>query len=98
MSAQLIFGLILNTIVFGLMGFSNNKLAIKIPGFLQNRFVNILITIAYFSSFIVILLSPENLILKIVVALLMQFLVNHIIWGSITGLIAGRKVKKNKRL
>lgn len=96
MSTQLIFGLILNTTAFGLMGFSNNKLAIKIPGFLQNRFFNILITIAYFSSFIVILLSSEILILKIFIALLMQFLINHIIWGVITGSIAGVKTKRNK--
>ena len=98
MSVQLILSLVFNTIAFGLMGFGNNKLGIAVPRFLQNKFISILITITYFSSFIVILLSPENLILKIVVALLMQFLVNHIIWGSITGLIAGMKVRRDKKL
>lgn len=98
MSTQLILSLVLNTVVFGLMGFSRNRLGITVPRFLKNNFVGTFLTVIYFSSFILILLSPGNLVLKILIALLMQFLINHIIWGSITGLIAGRKTRKNKKL
>jgi len=89
MSKQLIIGVIINTVAFGIMGFHKNKLGIKIPNFLHNEILQMLITAVYFISFVVILFSPGNLILKIIICLLMQFVINHIMWGSLTGIIAG---------
>lgn len=88
-STQLIVGIIINMVAFGIMGFHKDKLGIKIPRFLHNEILQIFITIIYFLSFAVILFSPGNLILKIVICLLMQFLINHIIWGAFAGIIAG---------
>ena len=81
-------GIAINTIAFGIMGFRNNKLGITIPRWLDNEIFQIFITIFYYTSFLVILLAPGNLIIKIIICILMQFLVNHIVWGTITGVIA----------
>lgn len=89
MSKQLIIGVIINTVAFGIMGFHKNKLGIKIPEFLHNDVLQIMVTVVYFASFAVILFSPENIILKIIICLLMQFVANHIVWGALTGIIAG---------
>ncbi len=97
MSTQLILGIILNTIAFGIMGFRKQRLGINIPPFLLSEFFNIPITLIYFASFLIILFSPERLWLKILIALAMQFLVNHILWGTITGTIAGVKSKKERK-
>lgn len=96
MSTQLIIGIIINTLIFGVMGFRNQKLGIKTPEFLKNNFFNTPTTIIYFLSFLIIIFSPDKLWLTIAVALLMQFVINHIIWGTITGVIAGRGIKKIK--
>ena len=95
MSTVLIVGIIINTVAFGIMGFHKNKLGIKIPYFMHNEILQIMVTSIYFLSFVIILFSPESLIFKIVVCLLMQFAVNHILWGSITGIIAGIFFKDN---
>lgn len=89
MNKQLIIGVIINTVSFGIMGFHKNKLGIKIPEFLHNQILQMLITAVYFVSFVVILFSPEKIILKIIICLLMQFVINHIVWGALTGIIAG---------
>jgi len=94
MSSLLIFGILINTIIFGIIGFRNQKLGIKIPEFLKNDFLNTPTTIIYYLSFLIILLSPEKLWLKIIIILLMQFVINHVLWGIITGIIAGRTTKK----
>lgn len=94
MSTQLIIGLLTNTAAFGVMGFRNQKLGIKTPKFLQNAIFSWPLIIIYDLSFIIILFSPESLWIKIAACLLMQFVINHLIWGVITGLIAGITAKK----
>lgn len=95
-SMQLFIGLATNTITFGIMGFRNNKLGITVPSWLNNEILQIFITIFYYASFLVILFAPGNLIIKIIICVLMQFLVNHIVWGAITGVIAGIFFKDKK--
>ena len=95
MSTQLILGIITNTLAFGIMGFRSQKLGIKVPRFLLTEFFNIPITIIYYLSFVIILFSPDGWILKIAVAVCMQFIVNHILWGAVTGIVAG--IGKNKK-
>lgn len=96
MSNQLILGILLNTVCFGIMGFRNNRLGIKIPNWLKSEIFGLPLLIVDLISFIIILLSPEIWWLKIIIALSMQFLVNHIIWGMITGITAGLISKNNK--
>ncbi|MFA6006144.1 MAG: hypothetical protein WC764_00205 [Candidatus Paceibacterota bacterium] len=96
MSILLIVGIIINTMAFGVMGFRNQKLGIKVPKILLREIFNIPITVIYYLSFVVILLSPDSWLQKIIIALSMQFLINHIIWGSITGIVAGIIVRRNK--
>lgn len=96
MSLQLIIGILINTVTFGLMGFQNQKLGIPVSKFLNNNFVYIIFTVVYYGSFFIILLSPENLVLKIIICILMQFLINPTLWGAITGLIAGLIERRNK--
>lgn len=90
MSEQLIIGILANTIIFGVMAFRNQKLGIRTPDFLQSKIFGMPLVIADFASFAVILLSPDEWWIKILTALLMQFLINHIFWGIITGVIASR--------
>ncbi len=94
MSNQLILGIILNTIIFGIMSFRNNKLGIKTSDFLQSPWFGFPLIVVDIISFIIILSSPENWWKKVVIALSMQFLFNHIIWGIITGIVAGRSSKE----
>lgn len=94
MSTQLIIGIIINTIIFGIMGWRNPRTGLTTPKFLHGNLFNISLTIIYFLSFVVILFSQEKLWIKIVIALLMQFVINHIIWGTIVGIITGRAAKK----
>ena len=75
MSTQLIAGIIINTLAFGVMGFRNQKLEINTPKFLLSEVFNWPTTIIYYVSFLIILFSPEKLLLKITIALLMQFLI-----------------------
>ncbi len=96
-NTQIILGIIVNTIFFGIMGVCNNKLGIPVPQFLKNKTLQLLGTIVYFVTFLVVLLAPGNILIKILICLLMQFLVNHIIWGAITGIIAG-VIERRKRL
>ena len=96
MSVQILIGILINTLAFGIMGFRRNRLGIAIPKFLANEFFQILITLVYFASFFIILFSPENLIIKIVICLLMQFLMNHVLWGFLTVVIASKFFKNIK--
>jgi len=89
MSTILLVGIIINTLAFGLMGLRRNELGIKIPKFFHNELLQTLITIIYFGSFAVILFAPESLVLKLAICLLMQFIINHIVWGIVMGIIAG---------
>ncbi len=93
MSTQLIIGIIINTIIFGIMGFRNQKLGIKTPIFLQSKLFGLPLVIADIISFIVILSSPDVWLVKIITAFLMFFVINHVVWGVLTGLIAGVKKK-----
>jgi len=98
MSNQLIIGIIINTLSFGVMGFRNQKLGIKTPEILLSEVFNIPITVIYYLSFVVILLSPESWLLKIIIAISMQFIINHILWGIITGVIAGMIARKESSI
>lgn len=89
MSTLLFVGIITNTLAFGMMGLRRNTLGIKVPEFLHNEILQMLVTAIYFGSFVSILLSPEQLVLKIILCLLLQFVINHIVWGIIWGVIAG---------
>lgn len=92
----LIVGIILNTLVFGLMGATNKQTGIPhlLPKFLVNPITDMLLLVLYIVSFVIILLSPVNLFLRIIVAVAMQFLVNHFLWGLIIGTIGGINAKK----
>lgn len=89
-------GLIINTLLFGYMGFTNEKMGVLsiIPKFLLNKYLSMVLTISYFLSFLIILLSPGNLLIHIIICLLMQFLINHLVWGIITGVIAGKLINR----
>jgi len=93
---MLIAGIIINTLLFGYMGFSNEKSGVShlMPLFLRNSVLELILTISYFGSFLIILLAPGGLIRNIIVAVLMQIIINHVIWGIITGIIAGNEAKK----
>jgi len=67
MSIQLILGIIINIITFG------------ISKFLHKRFFNIIMVI-YYLDFAIIMLSPERLWIKIVISLLIHFLISPIVW------------------
>lgn len=92
----LIVGIILNSLVFGVMGATNKQTGIPhlLPRFLVNPIADILLLILYVVSFAIILLSPVNLFLRIIIAVVMQFLVNHLVWGLIIGTIGGLDAKK----
>lgn len=97
----MIIGLLINTLSFAYMGFTNEKTGMRgiLPRFMLNKVMDFIITlILYPLSFLIILLSPGNLFVKIGICLLMQFFINHIFWGTITGVVAGliirRKYKK----
>ena len=94
MSVQLIFGLLLNTIAFGVMGLNRQQLGIKLPQYFHNGVLQLMVTMVYYASFLIILFSTESLFLKIVISLLMQFVINHIVWGLIMGSVAGLFFKK----
>lgn len=98
MSKLLIIGIIINTLSFGFAGFQNNKLGIHIPDFLRSTSLRILQNFLYFGSFILILISPGNIFIKILVCVALQFLVNHLVWGVVTGIIAGvsERGRRNK--
>lgn len=95
MADQLIIGILVNTLAFGAMAFigtdAKARVAHKIPRFLRNKYLDILTTVIYFASFLIILFAPSNLIINIIICLLMQFLINHAIWGTITGLLSSKK-------
>jgi len=88
MSIQILIGILVNTALFGLMGWSNNKLGLGVPRILSHGIFNTALAPLYFMSFGIILFSPESLFMKIVVAILLQFLINHLLWGVIIGVIA----------
>lgn len=89
-------GIILNTVIFGIMGATNKQSGIPhlLPRFFVNPIADTLLLILYVVSFITILLSPVNLFLRIIVAVAMQFLVNHFLWGLIIGTIGGIDTRK----
>ena len=97
MSTQLLIGIIINTLSFGVIGWRNPKTGLSVPKFLHSDLFNIALTFTYFLSFAIILFSPEKLLVKIIAALLMQFLINHVIWGGIFGVITGKNAKKNTK-
>lgn len=92
----LIVGIIFNTLVFGIMGATNKQTGIPhlLPKFLVNPITDMFLLILYIVSFVIILLSPVNLLLRIIVAVVMQFFVNHLLWGLIIGTIGGLDAKK----
>ncbi len=97
---MLLIGVMINTMLFGYMAFTNEKMGIshKVPQFLLNPILNTILTFLYPLSFVFILFVPGGLIKNIIVCLLLQFIINHIVWGSIVGIISGigsRKVVKD---
>jgi hypothetical protein len=100
MSAQIIIGLAVNTLCFGWMGFTNKETGIlKIAP--NNKYLVILdaiLTTFYFLSFLVIIFSPGNMLINIGISLLMQIFINHLIWGTITGIISNLILKKSGKI
>jgi hypothetical protein len=93
----LIIGILINTFLFGIMAFTDPKMGVSslVPKILKNTRVGLIFTISYILSFLIILFSGGNLIINILVCLVMQFVINHIMWGLITGIIAGKITKNN---
>jgi hypothetical protein len=89
-------GVLINTVLFSYMAFTNDKTGIphKLPNFLLSPILSTVLTLGYFASFLIIILSPGGLIRNIIIVLLMQFLINHILWGIIVGTIGGLLAKK----
>jgi len=100
MSTQIIIGLIVNTLCFGWMAFTNRENGIlKINP--KNKYLVILdaiLTAFYFLSFLIIIFSPGNILINIVISLLMQVFFNHLIWGTITGIISSLILKKSGKI
>lgn len=78
MSIQLILGIVINIITFG------------ISDFLRKRFFNT-IMIIYYLNFVIIILSPERLWIKIVILLLIHSLISPIIWRLINIIVNNKK-------
>ena len=96
MNTQIVIGLVVNTLSFAYMGFTTESAGVLsiVPKILLNKYFDIANTIIYTLSFIIILTSPGNLLIKIGICLLMQFIVNHMFWGIVTGTIASKIVKR----
>ncbi len=92
----LLTGILINTFLFGYMALTNEKMGIshKMPLFLLNPILNTILTFAYPLSFLIILLSPGGLLRNIIISIALQFLINHIIWGGVVGIIGGLDSRK----
>ena len=87
----------INILLFGLISFNSvaKKYPLDVPLiFMFGDVASILITLGYFSSFIFILIFGESFMISLLICLALQFFINHIIWGTITGLYIGRIEKK----
>jgi len=84
------FAVTLDILAFGYLAFTNEKAGLfKNVQFFRS---NIMETLAIFPSIIstvLILFSPGGLVRNIITILLLQFVVNHIIWGVIHGVVDG---------
>lgn len=95
--------LLLNTLAFGYGAFTNEKMGVShlLPRVMVGSFLITLALIMYFVSFALILLSPGGLIRNLLAMAAMQFLINHLIWGTITGVVGGlgssRKLNELKK-
>jgi len=80
-----------NTFLFGFMGLTNEKTGAFATG--HSHGLKRLITLApilYLISFVVLLLSPGGLLRNIITVILLQVVVNHLIWGSINSALKKR--------
>jgi len=86
---------IVNTLCFGHMAFSNSYDRMRfdwvmhmptIFSYLFENVVSLILTVAYFISFVVIVFSADSLIKGIITVLVLQFLFNHFLWGFAVGL------------
>lgn len=92
---QLILGITVNTLLFGYIAFFNEKTGIILPKTKFYVVLDFVIMACYFLSFLIIMLSPGNLIINIIICLSLQFLINHIVWGSFAGIVIGNIAKRN---
>lgn len=93
---MLLYAVLANTIFFGLMAVTSHKTnpLIPAPG-LRNKqtmivflVIDAVINIGYILTFPWIIFSSNNYLLNIGIALLMQFVVNHFVWGILLSPIA----------
>ena len=98
---QLYIGIAINTLIFGYMAITNKEksLFVRLPLIftLGGDTVVILSTFLYWASFLVILFSPGGIIRNIAICLAMQFVINHVVWAVILGVIAGLIARKDKK-
>lgn len=89
-------GVLLNTLSFGLMGFTNKQSGVPhlLPKFLISATADSIMLLLYLSSFIVILFSPIHFLARIGIAIALQFFINHVIWGLVVGTIAGLDARR----
>lgn len=97
-------GIILSFFLFGYMAFSSRKrrdpagwflytpLALQIIA--NNGIIDLILTFLYPVALLIIILSPGNIIINILTVIALQFVIYHIIWGTITGIIEGRQKSK----
>ena len=96
---MLLAGIIINTLLFGYMGFTNEKTGIphKLPILIYNPILDLIVTVSYPLSFLIILFAPGGFIRNVIIVILMQFIVNPILWGPITGIVAAESVKREMK-
>lgn len=90
---------ILNTLLFGYMAFTDEKMGVshRVPNFLKSTLLITTIPILYIVSFFLILISPGGLLRNIITMIGMQLLMNHLIWGTLTGIIGGLESKNRMK-
>ncbi len=75
------------------MAILNEKTGIILSRTKFYKILDIIATTGYSFSFFIIILSPGNLIVNIIICLFLQFFMNHVIWGSLSGIIIGNAIK-----
>lgn len=95
------FATIISFFLFGLMAFSSMakkdslyrfKTPLAFQMLFDSQVFNTLVTFGYFVGLSLILISgfiSVGIVRAIITILLLQFLINHLVWGSVVGLITG---------
>lgn len=94
---MLLTAIIVNTLLFGLMGFNSlsRKYPLDIPLIFSRGSFYTILPFLYWASFLFILFSDGEIIRNFVICIALQFFVNHLVWGIITGAYLGKVTNDN---